>query len=219
MTARELQAVLLGSATAEVAELASALAAQHVVVPDVPSADDSWSWAAALESWRRQAAHEPPVSRVVVAVWADDLGEPVGLAEMAFGEWLQRAEVGFARWFAALGVAAARCRDGGAIVAVVERSAPLDCAGRAAETGVADGVDAVCRSLARAEGARGVRVNTVTTPLRTTRPPVVDPPPALATFPGRIEPEVAGAVRLLLDADATGVTGTVVHADCGRSWR
>ncbi len=41
-------------------------------------------------------------------------------------------------------------------------------------------------------------------------------PPPLATFPGTVGDEVAGAVRMLLSDDAAGVTGTVVSRD-GRS--
>jgi hypothetical protein len=48
---------------------------------------------------------------------------------------------------------------------------------------------------------------------------VVDPAPPLAAFPGSVLLEAVGAVRLLLEPDALGLTGTVVHADCGRSWR
>jgi NAD(P)-dependent dehydrogenase (short-subunit alcohol dehydrogenase family) len=215
--------LLLGSGAAEVAALAAALPAELSVVPDVASGSASagvdWAWAGGLEEWRRAASGGAPAERIVVAVWPADLGPPVELADTPLDEWIGRAEVGFARWFAALGVAARRCGDGGAIVAAVERPAPLDCAGWAPETGGADAVEAMVRSLARSEGPRGVRVNAVTTPVRSTRPPVVDPAPSLATFPGRVDHEVAGAVRMLLGGDAAGVTGTVVHADCGRSWR
>jgi len=211
--------LLLGSATADVSGLAAALAADLVAVPEATGGGVDWAWADELEDWRRTAASGPPAERVVVAVWPENLGPPGELADAPLDEWIARAEVGFARWFAALGVAARRCTDGGAIVALVERPAPLDCAGWAPETGGADAVEAMVRSLARSEGARGVRVNAVTTPLRSTRLPVVDPAPSLATFPGRVDHEVAGAVRLLLGGDAAGVTGTVVHADCGRSWR
>jgi enoyl-[acyl-carrier-protein] reductase (NADH) len=112
-----------------------------------------------------------------------------------------------------------RCADGGAIVAVIERPSPLDCIGWAPESGVADAVEALTRSLGRSEGPRGVRVNAVTTPARLTGADVVAPPPPLATFPGTVEREVVGAVRLLLSDDAAGLTGTVTHADSGRSWR
>jgi NAD(P)-dependent dehydrogenase (short-subunit alcohol dehydrogenase family) len=211
--------LLLGSATAAVSGLAAALPAELVAVPEVAGGGVDWAWADELEDWRREASGGAVAERVVVAVWPEDLGPPGELADAPLDEWIARAEVGFARWFAALGVAARRCPDGGAIVAVVERPAPLDCAGWAPETGGADAVEAMVRSLARSEGPRGVRVNAVTTPLRSTRWPVVDPAPSLATFPGRVDQEIAGAVRLLLGGDAAGVTGTIVHADCGRSWR
>ena len=68
---------------------------------------------------------------------------------------------------------------------VAEQPAPLDCAGRAAETGLADAVETLARSLARSEGPRGVRVNTVTTPARLTRPPVVLPPRRSPRSPAR----------------------------------
>ena len=132
--------------------------------------------------------------------------------------WLARAEEPIARWVFALGVAAARCADGGAIVAVVDRPAALDCAGFAPEAAVADAACALVRSLARSEGARGVRVNAIVTSARLAPTRPLDPPPALASFPGTYEREVAGAVRLLLSADASGVTGQALAADCGRTW-
>lgn len=215
--------LLLGSSTPEVAVLAAALGAEVVQVPGVAAGGGAdWVWAEALESWRGEVSGGPPADQVVVAPWPACLGAPENagsLDEMALPEWVERAEVPFALWFAAMGVAAGRCADGGSIVAVIERPPPLDCAGWAPETGIADAVEAMTRSLARGEGPRGVRVNAVTTPLRSTRLPVVDPPPSLAAFPGTVEGELAGAVRMLLGRDASGVTGTVVHADCGRSWR
>ena len=113
------------------------------------------------------------------------------LVEIDLDAWVVRSELALARWVAALGVAKVRCADGGAIVAVVDRPAPLDCAGWAPESGIADAVEALIRSLARVEGPRGVRVNAVTTPARLTRRPVVDPPPPLAGFPGRSAPRRA----------------------------
>ncbi|QXC59542.1 hypothetical protein KSP35_14235 [Aquihabitans sp. G128] len=213
--------LLLGTDAQPVRDLARALGAELVVVPDVDGAPGhdgtDWAWADALEAWRTEAAAGPATGAVVVAAWTGDLGAPTPLDDLDLGGWVARHEVAFGRWFAALGVAAARCGDHGAIVAVVDKAAPLDCAGRAAETGVADAVEALARSLARSEGPRGVRVNTVTTPVRLTSPPVVLPAPPLATFPGTIAVEVAGAVRTLLGRDAVGITATTVHADSGRT--
>jgi hypothetical protein len=212
--------LLIGSAVEAVRDLASALRADLLVVPDVPpGAGADWGWTGPLEAWRAEAAVGPAVPAVVVAPWTDAVAEARPLADLDLVAWVARNEVPHARWFAAMGVAAARCADRGAIVAVVEQPAPLDSAGRAAETGVADAVEALARSLARSEGPRGVRVNTVTTPTRLTRPPVVQPPPPLATFPGAVVIEVAGAVRALLGPDAIGITATTVHADSGRTGR
>ena len=115
--------------------------------------------------------------------------------------------------------AARRVADGGAIVAVAERPSPLDCAGWAPESGIADAVEAFVRSLARSEGGRGVRVNAVTTPARFVTGPVVAPAPPLPSFPGSIDADLAAAATMLLGPGVVGVTGAVVHADAGRSWR
>ena len=153
--------------------------------------------------------------RIVVAMWPDAL-EPGAVDDLEPEVWEARAEAPLVAWLQALGAAAAACADDGVIVSVVDRPPPLDAAGWAPESGIADAVEALTRSLARSEGVRGVRVNAVTTALRVARPPVVDPQPPLARFPGDVD-DVAGAVRLLLEA--SGVTGQVVHADLGRSWR
>jgi NAD(P)-dependent dehydrogenase (short-subunit alcohol dehydrogenase family) len=214
------EALVVGTVETVVADLAAVLGADVAAMPPVEAPADGlgWRWADELERWRADASDGPPVRRVVVAPWAP-VSAPVALAGLDLAGWVDRAEVALARWVAAFGVARARCDDGGAVVAVVDRPAPLDCAGWAPETGVADAVEALTRSLARSEGPRGVRVNAVTTPARLTEPPVVDPAPSLATFPGSVLLEAAGAVRLLLEPDAIGLTGTVLHADCGRSWR
>jgi NAD(P)-dependent dehydrogenase (short-subunit alcohol dehydrogenase family) len=81
---------------------------------------------------------------------------------------------------------------------------------------VADGLIALVRSLAASEGPRRVRVNAVTTELFTAPDVLTGAPPPLASFPGRIDVEVAGAVRMLLSPDSLGVTGTVVRAAGGR---
>lgn len=225
--------LLVGADLASVEALRAGLDAELV---SVPSATDlaalaapvgavdalDWPWAESLDAWRAEAIAGPSADRVVVAAWPEDDvvdAGPASLADVDLQAWLARGEVPLGRWFAALGVAARRCADGGSIVAVIERPPPLDSAGWGPESGVADAVEALVRSLARAEGCRGVRVNAVTTPVRLHRPPVVDPAPSLAAFPGSVDQEVLGAVRMLLCADAVGVTGTVVNADCGRSWR
>jgi hypothetical protein len=199
--------LLIASDAPETRALAAALGAAWCAAPLAASA---------LEAWRaEQGAHAAQAS-VVVALPAAAAGAP--LDETDAGAWLARAEDPIARWVFALGVAAARCADGGAIVAVVDRPAPLDCAGFAPEAAVADAACALARSLARAEGGRGVRVNAVVTSARLAPERPVDPAPALASFPGAYEREVAGAVRLLLAGEAAGVTGQVLAADCGRTW-
>jgi NAD(P)-dependent dehydrogenase (short-subunit alcohol dehydrogenase family) len=101
---------------------------------------------------------------------------------------------------------------------LIEMPSALDSENWTAEVAVAEAAVALTRSLARAEGARGIRFNAVTTPVRMTGNQIlVAPPPPLDTFPGRLDREVVGAVRLLLQDDACGLTGTVLHADGGRT--
>lgn len=205
------ETLLLGTAVRAVHTLAEGLGADVVELPTSP--DD-----AALEAWRADVVAGPPVGRVVVAAW---ITEPTpGRADaLDLATWTARAERPLAAWVAAAGAAAARVADGGSVVLVVERPSPLDCYGWAPESAIADAVEALARSLGRSEGPRGVRVNAVGTPARLTGSDVVAPPPPLASFPGTIEREVVGAVRLLLDDDAVGLTGAVAFADSGRSWR
>lgn len=203
--------VLLGADIPAVRSLAEALGAELAALPEDRSDE-------ALEAWRTAVAAGPAVARLVVAPWPDaQVGAAVDDLDPA--SWEARAERPLAAWVAALGAAVTRCADGGTLVAVVERPSPLDCAGWAPESAVADAVEALVRSLGRSEGPRAVRVNAVTTPHRFVTGEVVQPAPPLATFPGTVEHDVAGAVRLLLSPDAVGITGTVVHADQGRSWR
>lgn len=203
--------LVLGTPVDAVRVLAAGLGGDLTDMPAVADADD-------LEAWRAAVSAGPSTDRVVVAPWVDEPSRgPVDGLDPA--SWAARAEQPLAAWVAALGAAVNRCADGGTIVAVVERPSPLDCAGWAPESGVADAVEALVRSLGRSEGPRGVRVNAVTTPARLTGPDVVAPPPPLATFPGTVEHDVVGAVQMLLTDAAGGLTGTVVHADAGRSWR
>lgn len=216
---------MIASQVDELVQLADALHAELVVVPGCPVAIDdpggvgaAWADASAFDVWRAEIAGGDPVSTVIVAVWPDAHAS-APLTGMSAAEFARRSEWPFAAWYAALGAAAARCADGGVIVALAERPSPLDCAGWAPESGCGDAVEAMVRSLARSEGPRGVRVNAVTTPVRLAPHRPIPPPPSLPSFPGRIDVEVADAVAMLIGSGTSGVTGTVVHADCGRSWR
>jgi NAD(P)-dependent dehydrogenase (short-subunit alcohol dehydrogenase family) len=203
--------LLLGHDGALARTLAGELGASLCVLPRGASDAD-------LETWRARLAAGPTCGRVVVALGHDPAPNPLPLCEIETALWQQRAEVPFLAWCVALGAAASCCADGGAIVAVAEAPPPLDAAGFAPESGLAEAVGALVRSIARAEGGRGVRANAVTTPARLRLGPVPDPAPALASFPGQLAREVAGAVRLLLSDEARGITGRTVPADCGRSW-
>lgn len=214
--------LLVGSAVAEVEVLRLGLGAELLelpVMPEVGADAAAWPWSASLDAWRDLAGAGAHHRHVVVAVWDEVVPPPVPLADLDAHGWFARHEVPFARWFAAMGVAARRCIDGGAIVAVIERPSPLDCAGRAAETGLGDAIESMVRSIARAEGHRDVRANAVTTPVRLRPEHVVDPAPSLARYPGTIDADVLGAVRLLFEDDAVGITGSMLDADDGRTWR
>lgn len=172
-----------------------------------------------VAEWRERVAAGPVVDRVVVAMWPAMRPEPCTLVDLDDHAWTARVRVPLSTWVAGLGAAARRVADGGRIVAVVDRPAPLDSVGHVAEAGVADAVEALVRSLARSLGARDVRVNAVTTPARVAPRTLLAPLPPLATHPGSLEREVAAAVQMLSGPGVLGVTGTVVHADAGRSWR
>lgn len=221
--------LLLASHIADLAGLSAAFgrSGERVVVPpcegDVGDDDPAprWSWTSAdeLTRWRDETGTGTPAERVIVAAWPYGTPTAVPLLDTSDDAFAIRVDRPLAVWLAALGAAVRRCADGGAIAAVVERPPPLDAAGWAPESGVADAVEAWARSLARSEGTRGVRVNVVTTPGRLVAPEIVDPQPSLSTFPGSVDHEVVEAVRMLVGPGVAGVTGTVVHADCGRSWR
>ena len=203
------RALFIAPETAVSGVLAHALDADELALPFATEA---------LESWREREATREKRIRIAVGFVAERDFAANALLGVDPEAWLAHAEDPIARWVFALGVAAARCADGGAIVAVIDRPAPLDCAGFAPESAAADAACALVRSLARSEGARGVRVNAVVTSARLAPTSPIAPPPALASFPGTLECEVAGAVRMLLADDARGITGQVIAADCGRTW-
>lgn len=216
---------MVASPIAELVRMAATLGASHVAVPSCPKPADehdgelvAWASAEHLDRWRGENSDGPLVPAVVVAVWPE-VHAPMALMGTPASEFVRRSEWPFVAWVAALGVAVSRCADGGSIVAVVERPSPLDCAGWAPESGTADAVEALIRSLARSEGHRGVHANAVATPSRLAPAHPIAPLPPLASFPGRVDVEVVRAVQMLLGPGIAGLTGTIVHADCGRSWR
>jgi len=210
-------ATFIGPATPSAGALAGALGAGVVrTCPAAPAdAGWGWDWDHLLGAWQRDIGATTPTGQVVVCTWpATTVAVP--FAELGPEAWRAQVEWPTALWFTTLVAAAGRCTDGGSLVVVVERPVTLDAPGHAALVAVADGLVNLVRSLAAIEGARGVRVNAVATEVHTAPAVPRGAPPALGAFPGRIEHEVAGAVRLLLSADAGGMTGTVLTADCGR---
>jgi hypothetical protein len=206
--------LMIGTPTAEVRALAKALDAEWCELPALESVDDD-----ALEAFRRErnGDGERAWPGVVVALWrAQAVAAP--LVELDAEGWEQRGEFPLIAWNVAMGVASRRVADGGAAVAVVEAPAPIDSAGWTPESGVAEAAIVLARSLAQSEGARGVRANAITTPLRLGGGELA-PPPALPGYPGTLEDDVAGAVRMLLGEDARGVTASVTYVDRGRTLR
>jgi NAD(P)-dependent dehydrogenase (short-subunit alcohol dehydrogenase family) len=169
-----------------------------------------------FEAWRAEAVGGPLREQVVVCVWPDPIAN-APLLEVDADAWRQRFEAPYLLWNFALGAASRRCADGGAHVARVQAPAALDAPGRTPELAIADGVLSLVRSVAAAEGARGVRANLVTTPIGLVEGEIVAPAPPLPGFPGTLETHVAGAVRALLSNDSVGLTGRVLPADGGRS--
>lgn len=201
---------LIGWDAGDTRRLAAGLGAQLVPVPAERS-DAAW------QDWRAALAARPRVDKVVVALFPDWHGH-APVVRLATDEWTVRGEIALLYWMTALGGAAELCADGGTIVAVVDSPPPLDSAGFAPEAGVAEAVEALTRSLALSEGKRGVRANTVTTPCRLLHEPPIAPIPPLPGFPGTLEEDVVGTVRLLLSPDAAYLSGRCIPADRGRSW-
>jgi NAD(P)-dependent dehydrogenase (short-subunit alcohol dehydrogenase family) len=213
------ESLLIGHGLEATKALGTQVRGVLVSPPDLSTLDDGWDWPwrEQLARWEQHLLARPAADNVVICTWSD-ISAPTDLAELDDVQWRRQVEMPLATWFVAIKSAADRCRDGGSVVVVVERPASLDASGRADLLAVADGLVALTRCAALLEGERGVRFNVVTTELFTAPSSLLGMRPPLRTFPGTAEREVAGAVRLLLSADAAGITGTVVRADCGRAW-
>jgi NAD(P)-dependent dehydrogenase (short-subunit alcohol dehydrogenase family) len=200
-------------------QLRAALGADRLLaVPEVEDAGGTRrdGWPTTLERWEQQSEDLGDFSSVVIACW-DEIDAPSPFVEVDGTAWSSQLEQRLTTWAVATKVGIARCADGGAVVVVVERPAAFDAVGRSMLVGVAEGVLGLMRCVAVSEGPRAVRVNAVTTELWTAPEELLGPTPALASFPGRVDVEVAGAIRLLLSEDAAGVTGSVVSSDGGRA--
>jgi len=200
-------------------QLRAALGADRLLaVPEVEDAGGTRrdGWPTTLERWEQQSEDLGDFSSVVIACW-DEIDAPSPFVEVDGTAWSSQLEQRLTAWAVATKVGIARCADGGAVVVVVERPAAFDAVGRSMLVGVAEGVLGLMRCVAVSEGPRAVRVNAVTTELWTAPEELLGPTPALASFPGRVDVEVAGAIRLLLSEDAAGVTGSVVSSDGGRA--
>lgn len=169
-----------------------------------------------FEPWRAEAMDGPPRDRIVVSVWLGDV-PAAELLSVDEESWRRRFELPYLLWNFALGAAGRRCADGGAIVALAQAPAALDAPGLTPELAISDGVLSLVRSVAAAEGARGVRANLVTTPIGLVEGEIIAPAVPLEGFPRTLDRDVAGAVRSFLSPDAAGLTGRVLCADGGRS--
>ena len=205
---RETETLLFKTPGTALATLAEGLGGSVVDLPDARAEDT-------FEAWREAASDGPSSDRVVVAMWLED-AVPVELSGVDVVRWRRRFEGPWFLWHFALAAAARRCLDGGSIVAVAQAPAMLDAAGYTPETSIAHGVLALVRSLAVAEGTRGVRVNLVTTPIGLVEGELIAPPPPLPGHPHDLT-AVAGVVKLLLDPAASTLTGRVLPADGGRT--
>jgi len=207
----------LGTRSSDAELLSRTLGADRTVTCPATPQTDGWAWdfAGILDAWRSHIDSLPSAHQIVVCTWSPPAAS-VRLVELDAAQWRQQVEWPSALWYSTMVAAAGRCCDGGSVVAVVERPANLDASGQAPVVAVADGVLNLVRSLAAHEGGRSVRVNAVITSQHTGGHGLPGAPPPLATFPGRVDVEVAGAVRLLLSPDAAGMTGSALSATCGR---
>ena len=201
--------LLFASENEETSRLATSLNAEFVSLPDLTCPET-------FEAWRTSTLEGDVRERVIVSVWPPK-SEVRDLVELDADAWAYRFEEPYLLWNFALGAAAKRVADGGRVVAVCQAPAALDAAGRTPELAIADGVLSLVRSVAAAEGARGVRANLVTTPIDLVEGDLVAPAPPLNGFPGTIETHVVGAVRTFLSSESEGLTGRVLAADGGRT--
>lgn len=210
--------LVIGAIVPATAALAEALGAPLVAAPALPPPKGwDWSWKGAIDTWTAELEDRPQADHVVVCTWSAP-APPAPLADAGGTRWVTGVEQPLALWFATVVTAARCCADGGALVVVVERPAAIDAAGFAEATIVGEGLVTLTRSLGHAEGPRGVRVNAVVSQLTTVPEALAGLPPMVASFPGTADREVAGAVRLALSEDASGISGTALRADGGRSW-
>ncbi len=201
--------LVLGSDCDAVQRLTRRLEAEFEALPELAAPET-------FEQWRAKTAAGEKRGRILIAPWNErpQRGE---LMTLDSPEWRARFEVPFLLWNFALGAAARRVADDGAVVGLIQSAAALDAPGWTPEFAVADGALSLVRSIAASEGTRGVRANLVSTPIGLVTSDVILPRPPLALFPGELEEEVAGCVRLLLSQDAKGLTGRLLSPDGGRS--
>lgn len=192
--------------------LAKSLNAELSALPNMEAAET-------FESWRTEVLSGVPRQQIIVAAWLDQpsrgelMSAGIGIDEIA---WRHRFELPYLLWNFALGAAGRRCADGGSVLALVQIPGALDACGWVPEFAIADGVLALVRSVAAAEGIRGVRANLVTTPIGFVENESVATA-LLPGFPDTLENQLAGALRTFLSVDASGLTGRVLAADAGRS--
>lgn len=201
--------LVLGTDCEAVHGLARCLQAEFAALPEISHPET-------FEDWRSLTAAGEKRARILIAPW-NDSPERGDLMTLDSAGWRARFEMPYLRWNFALGAAAKRVADGGSVVALVQNAAAIDTPGWTPEFAVADGALSLVRSIAASEGPRGVRANLVSTPIGLVSEEVILPRPPLDLFPGELEEEVAGCIRLLLSQDAKGLTGRLLSADGGRS--
>jgi NAD(P)-dependent dehydrogenase (short-subunit alcohol dehydrogenase family) len=210
--------LFVGLDVPETRGLADALGADLVAPPPIPDSTTwGWDFSDEIDAFARSLADGPPVSSVVVCTWSAHY-RAQQLVDTTPVAWVDEVERPLALWFRVLTEVVDRIADGGALAVVVERPAPIDSNGHAGTSAVAEGLVALTRSLALIQGPRNVRANVVGTEISTAPELLLGLAPALPSFPGTPDLQVAGAVRMVLSLDAAGVTGTLVRADSGRSW-